>query len=99
MQRLYPELQDTAPSHWEFENEIGNGERYRFAHEYNCVFCHIASQGGGHWEVVVNQRPDSTDELVFQPAVDEWQCALALAKSIMQFYSEADGDERSDQSS
>ena len=87
--RLYPELRDTAPDSWKFENEIGNGERYRFALEYNCVFCHIASRSGGRWEVVVNHRPDSTDDAIFETVEEEWQSSLSLASAVMALYTAA----------
>jgi len=87
--KLISELQDTAPDSWEFENEIGNGERYRFALEFNCVFCHISSQSGGRWKVVVNHHPDSTEDPVFQKIEDEWQSSLSLASAVMALYTAA----------
>lgn len=87
--RLIPELQDTAPDSWELESEIGNGERYRFALEYSCIFCHIASRSGRRWEVVVNHLPDSTEDAIFQTIEDEWQSALSLASAVMALYTAA----------
>ncbi|WP_435181270.1 hypothetical protein [Halorussus sp. AFM4] len=87
--RLIPELQDAAPDNWAFETEIGNGERYRFALEYSCVFCHIASRSGGRWQVVVNYRPDSTEDAIFGMEEEKWQNALSLASGVMALYTAA----------